>query len=291
MAKRQTVIGTPFWMAPEVIQEVGYDEKADLWSLGITAIEMAEGKPPYSNIHPMRAIFMIPSRPPPRLTEADKWSNDLNDFVAKCLIKNPESRPVANDLLKHPLIGKAKTSTVLTPLIEEMDEIIRRVGREEAMGMVAQSDSEDEDGSEGGSTKSTMKKSTEEAGDYDDSTMVVTGNNDGDEGLSTMKRQGTIKVPDNYVPPFIAHMKGEQEKSESKHPASTSQGTINVPPNAKFAKFSTEELKNQLSTLETRMERDINEIKVKYEKKKKDYDHAIQRKKSEKRLTQSSDKH
>jgi len=84
MAKRQTVIGTPFWMAPEVIQEVGYDVRADIWSLGITVIEIAEGKPPYSNIHPMRAIFMIPSRPPPKFTDPDKWSKDMNDFLSKC---------------------------------------------------------------------------------------------------------------------------------------------------------------------------------------------------------------
>lgn len=87
LSKRKTVIGTPFWMAPEVIQESSYDGKADVWSLGITAIEMAEGMPPHFNVHPMRAIFLIPSKPAPRLTDPAKWSNDFNDFIKVCLNK------------------------------------------------------------------------------------------------------------------------------------------------------------------------------------------------------------
>ena len=87
MSKRKTIIGTPFWMAPEVIQELAYDGKADIWSLGISVIEMADGEPPYADIHPMRAIFMIPSKPPPTLTDTTKWSAHMNDFIAKCLIK------------------------------------------------------------------------------------------------------------------------------------------------------------------------------------------------------------
>jgi serine/threonine protein kinase len=87
LSKRKTVIGTPFWMAPEVIQETSYDGKADVWSLGITAIEMAEGTPPHFNVHPMRAIFLIPSKPPPKLNDPAKWSNEFNDFIKCCLLK------------------------------------------------------------------------------------------------------------------------------------------------------------------------------------------------------------
>ena len=104
ITKRKTVIGTPFWMAPEVIQENGYDGRADVWSLGITAIELAEGQPPYYHIHPMRAIFMIPGRPPPTLKEPSKWSDDLVDFVRVCLTKLPEQRPSSHELLSHPFL-------------------------------------------------------------------------------------------------------------------------------------------------------------------------------------------
>lgn len=104
MAKRNTVIGTPFWMAPEVIEEIGYDCVADIWSLGITALEMAEGKPPYGDIHPMRAIFMIPQKPPPSFRDPNRWTTEFIDFVSLCLVKNPEERATASDLLEHVFI-------------------------------------------------------------------------------------------------------------------------------------------------------------------------------------------
>jgi serine/threonine protein kinase len=133
MSKRKTVIGTPFWMAPEVIQESSYDGKADIWSLGITAIELAEGEPPYANIHPMRAIFMIPSRPPATLANKDKFSPELNDFIAKCLVKDPNLRPTADALQKHPFVKNAiaqleKTSgksPVLAELVRNSMEAIQ----------------------------------------------------------------------------------------------------------------------------------------------------------------------
>ncbi|XP_053677646.1 serine/threonine-protein kinase 3 [Anopheles nili] len=123
MAKRNTVIGTPFWMAPEVIEEIGYDCVADIWSLGITALEMAEGKPPYGDIHPMRAIFMIPTKPPPSFRDPDIWTSEFIDFVSLCLVKNPEERATATDLLAHEFIRNAKPCSILSQMIAEAKEI------------------------------------------------------------------------------------------------------------------------------------------------------------------------
>jgi serine/threonine kinase 3 len=103
-SKRDTLIGTPYWMAPEVIQETKYDDKCDIWSLGITLIEMAEGVPPLDHIHPMRAIFQIPKRDPPKFQDTAKWSPDMHDFLAKCLVKDPTQRASSTDLLEHPFI-------------------------------------------------------------------------------------------------------------------------------------------------------------------------------------------
>jgi len=98
--KRNTLIGTPYWIAPEVILEEGYDQKADVWSLGITSIEMAEGHPPFHGIKPMLAMFRIPASPSPSLKKPEKFSPEFNDFIACCLAKAPQDRPTTTDLLK-----------------------------------------------------------------------------------------------------------------------------------------------------------------------------------------------
>lgn len=119
----------------EVIQETSYDGKADIWSLGITLMELCEGSPPHFSVHPMRAIFIISSRPAPTLKEPEKWSPELQDFLGQCLVKDCEKRASAAELLRHPWIKKAvkeigsggKASPVLEELIGNNWESIERV--------------------------------------------------------------------------------------------------------------------------------------------------------------------
>ncbi|CAF4483567.1 unnamed protein product [Rotaria sp. Silwood1] len=109
--RRNTSVGTPFFMAPEVIacerqMDYDYDTRADVWSTGITAIEIAEGEPPLADMHPMRALVSIPRNPPPCLRQSQEWSNEFNDFIRQCLIKDFEARPTVTHMLAHPFIAQ-----------------------------------------------------------------------------------------------------------------------------------------------------------------------------------------
>ncbi len=104
ISKKVSKIGTPYWMSPEVISQKSYDSKCDIWSLGITCIELAEGEPPYSEVRTFLVMKKILNNPPKGLTNPKLWSDDFNDFVEKCLIFNPAQRPTAAQLLNHRFI-------------------------------------------------------------------------------------------------------------------------------------------------------------------------------------------
>lgn len=116
--RAQTVIGTPNWMAPEVIRASFYNDRADIWSLGITAIELAVGKPPHSEVQAMTAMFRIPTAPAPTLPNRHLWSDNFNGFVKACLQKDHNQRPSAEVMLKHPFVANA---TDITPLKQFVD--------------------------------------------------------------------------------------------------------------------------------------------------------------------------
>jgi len=98
--KRNTIVGTPYWMAPELIRGQNYDTKVDIWSLGIMVMEMAQGEPPYMEFPPLRALFLITTKGIPDLNEPQKWSQPFREFVSLCLEKDPEKRPSASELLE-----------------------------------------------------------------------------------------------------------------------------------------------------------------------------------------------
>ena len=109
MSKRQSVVGTPYWMAPELIKGEDYDAKVDVWSLGITCLEMADGEPPHMKEAPLRALLMITISGTPTPKEPRKWSREFRDFLNKSMVVNPKDRSSASELLDHPFLEKAST--------------------------------------------------------------------------------------------------------------------------------------------------------------------------------------
>jgi len=117
--KRNTIVGTPYWMAPELIRGQNYDTKVDVWSLGIMAMEMAEGEPPYMEFPPLRALFLITTKGIPPLKEPKKWSPVFQSFVSTCLEKEAENRPDSFELVKHPFLKLACEPLEITTSIEK----------------------------------------------------------------------------------------------------------------------------------------------------------------------------
>nr|KAG5688017.1 hypothetical protein BaRGS_026807 [Batillaria attramentaria] len=343
MAKRNTVIGTPYWMAPEVIQEIGYDCVADIWSLGITALEMAEGKPPYGDIHPMRAIFMIPTKPPPSFRQPDKWSAEFIDFVSKCLVKNPENRATAVELLQHDFIKKAESCEILQDMIREAKEIQELHNNAFANGDES-GDDDDRDGTMvkktdemDGTMKSQVEGTLVPEGDgtlvvnsgastlqSELGTMVINQDSEEEEveeeeDDGTMKRHSTATGgKEKYRPAYLDHFEKKEQEEKNRMSNKTQPVAANpqapqqpqlqqqpqqqqqlqqqpppkqvTPPHHFQRSFidgdfeflrtlAYEELEQRLSDLDPEMEREIEELRARYQAKRQPILEAIDAKK------------
>lgn len=213
VGKRKTVIGTPYWMAPELIIADSYDTKADIWSLGITAIEIATGRPPHHNVHPMQALFMIPSKPAPKLPNPAAFSDEFNDFIAKCLQKDPTKRPSATQLLNHEFVKDAPvTLTLITEIAEQcmikLNQYRRQLGKSKEKSEKPASKAEEEEDEEEttgtmvlskdtGTMVSGTTKLSSDSGTMQYDTMLVA--NSGTIKPIASKDTGTVKVDKSTV--------------------------------------------------------------------------------------------
>ncbi|KAG9397661.1 Protein kinase domain [Carpediemonas membranifera] len=212
ISKRKTMIGSPFWMAPEVVQGLEYGTVADVWSVGITAIELADTLPPRSDVHPMRLIFQIPVLPSPTLAQPEDWSDEFNDFIAKCLDKDPQARPSCAMLLQHPFIKAAPSKDVMVDAVEELIAI-----------KATAPDNEFDDGTgfftttDAGSTMASGTMMAAATMPFDAGT-VVPGFDDADGFGTVMIPSGAAPAnnAEDSKPAFLRHMEREETKDKGK---------------------------------------------------------------------------
>jgi len=231
--KQKTVVGSPYWMSPEVIISTGYDHKADIWSLGITCLEMAEGRPPHYEISPMRVIFIIPHRPSPTLHDANKWSPEFKNFIDLCLNKDPSQRPTTVELLNHPFITRSKPQSeqVIKELVlHNIPLLVEARARKAAEGSDDESDEDGENGANGLSIScgsvlkiNTTTKHAVVVGGESDRTVVYRSFTPGQSGHEDDDESGTVIYQKGST---VLLRRGENVEGEGEDPEAYDSGSF-----------------------------------------------------------------
>jgi serine/threonine protein kinase len=276
-------------MAPEVIQEIGYDCAADIWSLGITCIELAEGKPPHHDLHPMRAIFMIPTKPPPTLVHVENWSTEFVDFVGKCLVKDPKQRFTASELLQHEFIYKYNSISNKNANLNVMRRIIQESKeRLELLEIEREFSDTNSDDTTGFATANYNRLNSGLVVNEDSvsisNTMVVNKEieDPDDETYTTLKinsssHDGTSEFMKYFEYPSIDSTISTKTDTYIQNPIPTDLDTLST---QFLLKLSVDDIEMRLKSLDFQMEREIEIIRKKYDTKRKLIMNAIDLKKA-----------
>ncbi len=208
LSKRNTFIGTPHWMAPEVIQSSSYDGKVDVWALGITAIEMAEQYPPRWRVNPNRVIFMVVRDPAPHLAEPNSWTLSFQDFISQCLMKDPKSRPTTRLLQQHKFVNTSAGSSANSIITQGLRKTLPAIKaakaaytalleRERSLGLSDQ-DNRDIGTKDTHGTSVTDNSTLDGAGSKDlrayAGTVIVNGAADNDDNVDALDNFGTTQA-------------------------------------------------------------------------------------------------
>jgi len=279
ISKRTTKIGSPYWMSPEVIKNSEYSKKTDIWSLGITAIEMAEGEPPYYYIHPMRAMFVIQNKPATGLTNPSMWSPEFNSFISVCLQTDQKYRPTAAELLAHPFILKAKGRDIVSKLVKDsLPSLIeqRKLMEKNAMGI----DPNEGENIEPPKSSSMILISDQEAEQQQNEEIEPSGTLVVKENKEEIKEPGFMKYiknmdldqdPTTYLKQFFDEKKKElkpdikEEQIIENKENKTENNGLKMP--TEYKGYTVDRCEQILGRLKLDMEAEIEIIKARYQDK------------------------
>lgn len=250
LQRRDSFIGTPYWMAPEVVmcetmKDAPYDYKADIWSLGITLIELAQIEPPHHELNPMRVLLKIAKSEPPTLDQPSKWSMEFKDFLKKALDKNPETRPTAAHLLEHPFVSSVKTNRPLRELVAE--------AKAEVMEEIEDNNEDGDDEVDLSSAQGKDPSETSLEGDHSpDTALTETAVEDEDEPKTSVSTETSRKEQEDNLSDKFPEDDHDKPESEASGKTSCSDSGIEdgkiTPTSEEEAKSSEPELRLPLKT-------------------------------------------